>query len=185
MLWTLFVSSIVTAVWYATWIHGIHFAEDDKDVIIGAIVTTLGVTYGLLVAWVLSAIWEKYRKIVVSVLEKDKHTFLLYRDERMPIVFHLLVAAVSIPLVGMIGMIAYKHALTGAVSVFAVSVVLTLFWRIAAELEDPTKHGWFAERIQPDWLTEDVDEYFKLGPEHWGEPTSSAKEMGVMMVLFV
>lgn len=54
-----------------------------------------------------------------------------------------------------------------------------------AELEDPTKHGWFAERIQPDWLTEDVDEYFKLGPEHWGEPTSSAKEMGVMMVLFV
>ena len=167
VLWTLFVSSIVTAAWYAIWIRGVHFAEDDKDVIIGAIVTTLGVTYGILVSWIIGAIWEKYRKVVVCVLEQDKHTFLLYRDERMPIVLHLLIGAVSFPLVGMIGMIAYKHIFTGASSVFAVSMVLALFWRIAAELEDPTKHGWFSERIPPDWLTEDVDEFFKLGPEYW------------------
>jgi hypothetical protein len=169
VVWTLLVSAIVTASWYEVWIRGIHFAEDDKDVIIGAIVTTLGVTYGILVSWIIGAIWEKYRKVVVCILEQDKHTFLLYRDERMPIVLHLLIAAVSLPLISMIGMIAYKHVLTGALSIFAVSMVLALFWRIAAELEDPTRHGWFIERIPPDWLTEDVDEFFKLGPEHWAK----------------
>jgi hypothetical protein len=168
VLWTVLCATFATAGWYEVWTHGYHLAEDDKDIIIGAIVTTLGLTYGILYSWVLGVTWEKYRKTVIAVLEKDKHTFLLYRDERMPILFHLLIGSVSLPLWGMIGVIAYKHVLTGAMSVFAISIVLVLFWRIAVELENPSKGGWFLERIDPEWLTVDVDEYFELGGKYKG-----------------
>jgi hypothetical protein len=163
---TVVFASVTTFLWYQVWIRGYHFPEDDKDILIGAIITTLGVTYGIEVSWILNAIWEKYRKVVICVLEQDKRTFLLYRDERMPIVFHLLIGAVSLPLLCMIGMIAYKHALTGAISIFAVSLVLTLFWIVIAQLENPSKGGWFLERIPKEWLEEDVDKYFNLGAEN-------------------
>jgi hypothetical protein len=174
VLWTFVLAALATAAWYGIWIRGYHLAEDDKDIIIGAIVTTLGVTYGILYSWVLGVIWEKYRKTVIAVLEQDQHTFLLYRDERMPILFHLLIGAVSLPLWGMIGMIAYKHVLTGALSVFAISVVLVLFWRIAVELENPSKGGWFLERIPTEWLTIDVDNYFELD-EHRRKKASTVR----------
>jgi membrane protein YqaA with SNARE-associated domain len=166
LLKTFSFASATTFLWYEAWVRGYHFSEDDKDALIGAIITTLGVTYGILVAWLLSVIMEKYGKVVICVLEKDKHTFLLYRDERIPIVFHLLIASVSVPLVGMIGMIAFKHVLTGTISVFAVSFILSLIWLIADQLENPSKGGWFRERIPQDWFDEDVDDFFKLGPGH-------------------
>ena len=146
------LASAITFLWYELWIRGCHFPEDVTDIIVGAIITTLGVTYGILVSWILNSIWEKYQKVVISVLKRDKDTFLLYRDERMPIAFHLLIGIVSFPLIGMIGMVAYKHVMTGVISVFAISLVLAAFWLVIAQIEDPTKGGWFLERIPPEWL---------------------------------
>ena len=56
---------------------------------------------------------DKYKKVVVSTLHQDKDEFMLYRDERLPIALHLLVIFVSLPLLGMIGMINYQNAATG------------------------------------------------------------------------
>jgi hypothetical protein len=169
------ISLGVTLAWYSLWKRGYHFAEDDKDVVIGAIITTFGVTYGIQVSWIINTIWEKYQKVVICVLKQDKETFLLYRDERMPIMFHLLIAFVSFPLLGMIGAVDYKHAITGMASVFSVCAVLTLFWIIATQLEDPTKGAWFSERIPTDWLTTPIDEHFHLGQWNKNENSKSQK----------
>lgn len=155
--------SLATEGWYELWSQGYHFAEDDKDIVIGAVITTLGVLYAILVTWILTAVYDKYKEIVVCVLTQDKDRFLLYRDERLPIVSHLLVGIVSFPLLGMIGLVAYKHALTGAVSVFVVSSILTMVWFVLRQLENPLKTGWFAERIPEEWFAIDIDEHFKLG----------------------
>lgn len=157
------LASVITWCWYELWIHGCHFPEDVTDIIVGAIITTFGVTYGILVSWILNSIWEKYQKVVISVLKQDQDTFLLYRDERIPIAFHLLIGIVSFPLIGMIGMVAYEHVVTGAISVFVISLVLATFWLVIAQIEDPAKGGWFLERIPPEWLKVDIDEYFHLG----------------------
>lgn len=127
----------ITCLWYIVWMCGYHFPEDDKDILIGAVITPLGVMYGLEISWITTSIWEKYQKVVICVLEQDKHAFLSYRDERMPIMFHLLIGAVSFPLLAMIGMIDYKHGLTGAISVFAVSFVLILFWFVRRATREP------------------------------------------------
>jgi len=153
------VAVIITLAWYVAWINGFHFAD---EIDMSAIITTLGVTYGIIATWVLDAIWDKYKKVVISTLHQDKDEFMLYRDERMPIALHLLIIFISLPLLGMIGMIDYHSVTTGIFSVFAVSFILSLFWIVIKHLEDPSRSAWIAERIPADWLEADVDEHFHL-----------------------
>jgi hypothetical protein len=153
----------VTAAWYIAWVHGYHFSNADESILGGAIVTTLGVAYGITAALILNTLWEKYNKVVLCVFKKDKDTFLFYRDERMPIMIRLLLASISLPLIGIVGALDYQHAWSGAAAVFSVSLVLALYWMVATKLEDPAKSAWLAERIPKEWLAVDVDEHFSLG----------------------
>jgi len=157
------LASLITTLWYCCWLRGWHFSEDDKDIQIGATITTLGVAYSVLVSWILAASHEKYKEVVLAVLKQDKETFLLYRDERMLIAIHVLIGMVSVPLLSMMCMVAYRHALTGAMSVFSVSLVVVAFWLVITLIENPIQSEWFRERIPGDWLTVDIDEHFKLG----------------------
>jgi Kef-type K+ transport system membrane component KefB len=156
-------AAAITCVWYQLWVRGYHFPDDDKDILIGATITILGVAYSILVSWILSTILERYQKVVVSVLKQDKETFLLYRDERMLIAIHVLIGIVSVPLISMMSLVAYKHAVTGAVSVFSISLVIIAFWLVITLIENPTQSEWFRERIPGDWLDVDIDKYFHLG----------------------
>lgn len=160
---TFVFSSTTTFMWYETWIRGYRFAEDDKDIIIGAIIMTFGVTYGISLSWIFSGLGETYKKVVVAVLEKDERTLMMWRDERMPIAVHLSIGIPSLFLLGGIGAVSYRHVLTGGISIFAVSFMLVFFWYVAREIENPLKGAWFRERVDP-WLFEqDVDTYFGLG----------------------
>ena len=150
---------MVTALWYAARTRGLHFG-DETDV--SSIITTLGVTYGIIATWVIDAIWDKYKKVVVATLHQDKDEFMLYRDERLPIALHLLVALISLPLLGMIGMIDYQSAAVGMCSVFTVSFILALFWIVIRHLENPSRSAWITERIPREWFEADVDEHFHL-----------------------
>jgi hypothetical protein len=157
------IASVITALWYVAWGNGYHFSGDDGVGLAGVIVTTLGVAYGITAALILNFIWEKYNKVVLCIFKKDKEAFLFYRDERMPIMMRLLLAAISLPLLVMVGMLDYERAWSGGASVFSVALVLAFYWIVATKLEDPTKSAWLAERIPHEWLEIDVDDHFKLG----------------------
>jgi hypothetical protein len=160
---TLCFATAITFTWYFLWSHGYHFAEDDKDIQIGATTMIFGVLYGAIISWVLLTRSDKYEKVLVSIFRKDLDTFLMYRDERMLIALHLAMGLVSLPLIGMIGAVPYRHMATGAISVFSVSLVIVTFWSVIALLEDPLKNQWIRERVDPTWLTMDVDGHFKFG----------------------
>lgn len=148
--------------WYQLRLRGVYFAHEDETIIIGAAIATLGLAYGIMASLVLGSIWEKYKKVVISVLKHDKETFLCYRDERIPVMIHLFLFALSLPLLVMIALLEYRYLWSGIASVFSVSFILSLYWIVATELENPAKSPWFAERIPEEWLNVDVDEYFRL-----------------------
>ena len=153
--------------WWITFFkNGIHFNKEDEGPLLTGVFLLLSVTYGITTSATFESVWKKYQVIVTSVLKKDKHTFLCYRDERMPIVIHLLVIAFSIPLLGIVCLVEYHTASAGFVAVFATSFVLSLYWVVIAELQDPSKSLWFAERIPEQWLMEDIDQYFRLGEQN-------------------
>ena len=99
----------VVAIWYQFYKHGLHFSSEDEVALTGAIITTLAVAYAITASLVFSSIWEKYQKVVICVLKKDRDTFLYYRDERIPIVIHLLLLTFAMLIIFMVGGLEYKY----------------------------------------------------------------------------
>ena len=156
-----FIIAIVAVIFWR-WLRskGYYFCKEDEVVMTGGITATLILAYGITAALVFNSIWEKYKKVMVCVLLQDKQTFLLYRDERMPIIIHLFLFFLSVLLVGMILMLNYQKELSGAVAVFSVSFIITLYWIVMIQLENPEKSPWLAERVPSEWLKEDIDKHF-------------------------
>jgi len=165
-------STVVSLAWWS-WLYknGIHFAKEDESSILTGVFLLLSVAYGITTAITFGSIWEKYQKVVRSVLRHDMQTFLYYRDERIPIIIHLLILSFSFPILGFVGFIEYHTVSAGIASVFSTSFVLSLYWVVITELQNPAKSLWFAERIPKKWLTIDIDKHFKLAEE--GTPEQS------------
>lgn len=156
------VSVLIVLIWYQFYRYDLHFSHDDEVVLTGAIVTTLGVTYSITASLVFSSIWKKYQTVVICVLKKDRDTFLYYRDERVPIIIHVLILTFSFLLIIITGGMEYKHLASGIAAVFSISFALCLYFIVIVELQNPAKALWFAERIPKKWLEVDIDRHFKL-----------------------
>lgn len=153
-------TSLITVAWSFLWSRNIHLSGEDTETLTVAIINTLAIFFALIYAVILSTVWENFGKISICILKEDKEAFLLYRDERIPIMMHLLLGAVSLPLIAVIGLLEWHNYWAGFVAVSAVSFAILLFWIGAAELQDPRNSPWMAERIPPEWLEEDVDKRF-------------------------
>lgn len=154
------VTCLVLLIWTNLRNNGIHLASEDTETVTVAIINTLAIMLSLIYAVVAATIWDNYREIVRCVLLEDKKKFLLYRDERIPIVMHLLLGAASFPLIAATVLIEWHAYWSGFLGVSFVTFTISFFWIGAAELQDPKKSPWMAERIPPDWFTEDVDARF-------------------------
>jgi hypothetical protein len=158
-------AAILTAIWqYVFWAHEIHFPKSDEMVLIGAVIGVIGIAFSVVAGVVLTMTLDKYRKISMSVMQRDKETFLMYRDERLPIIMYILLGTLSACLIALMMLIEYSDVRWGDFAVFVVTCAISTYFFVARELENPAKSPWFAERIPPNWLEEDVDAHFRLGP---------------------
>jgi hypothetical protein len=156
------MAAITTYIWYCLHKAEIHFPKEDEGTLTTAVVATLAITFSILAALVLNSIWEKYRQVVVCILRRDMETFLLYRDERIPIIIHILLASLSMPVIVMVMLLEYRSFWSGLASISSVSFAISVYWVVALELENPSKSLWLAERVPKDWLEKDIDAHFKL-----------------------
>lgn len=153
------VSAVALGVWHLLRYFGIHLDKSSEVPVTAAVIPTLGITYSIIAALVLNAVWEEYRKVSVCVITDDRDTFLLYRDERIPLMIHLLLGVLSLFLIGSIMLIDYDHIWSGRCSVFSITFACVLYWVVATELDDPARSVWFKERIPQEWLEIDIDVY--------------------------
>jgi hypothetical protein len=151
------VACAAAGVWYLAQAAGLSFSKEDESILIGAVVTTLGVAYAITVTLILGTVWERYQKVVLCILKRDRETFLCYRDERIPVIMYLLIAALSLPLLVIVGGLQYSHVWAGFASVFSVTFVLVLYWHVIVNLQNPLKSVWLAERVPEAWVTADID----------------------------
>lgn len=152
-----------TALWYKLYLRGIHLSGPDASIVGGPILSMLSVIYSIMAAIVLHDVWNKFRKVGLSIMHNDMETFLAYRDERMPVLLHMLLFLFTFPIIAIVALLDYQSILAGALSVFAVTLLFSFYWFVVNILENPVESPWLKERIPPEWLSIDVDEYFKLG----------------------
>ncbi|HUC02031.1 MAG TPA: hypothetical protein VMA75_03950 [Candidatus Paceibacterota bacterium] len=160
---TLFLAAAITGIWYFMWLRGWHFPKDELEIQIGQNTTGQFTIYGIFIAWIIYGSKQKYDATITAVMMRDKKTYLRFRDERQPIMLHLMVGMLSVPSLVMVMLTVYRHAITGIVSVFSFAMAIVGFWFIIALLENPTKSAWVDERTPASWKTANVDKFFGLG----------------------
>lgn len=156
----LVVALAAVFVWFKMREYGLVLGKNDEVVLTGGICAMLFLSWGITAALAVNFAWEKYRRVMACVLPRDKRTFLCLRDDRMPIVIHMFIGSLSFLLLAAVMSLPYEKTWSGIVSVFSSSFVITIYWVVVTQLENPAKSAWLAERIPKEWLYEDVDSFF-------------------------
>ncbi|MBS0553075.1 MAG: hypothetical protein JSS47_11190 [Proteobacteria bacterium] len=141
---------------------GVHFGVHSSDPILHLILPLIGFMYIIFAGVAVTSVFDQYKIISKCVVKKDMETFLLYRDEQLPIMMHILVSVPSILIIAFVMLFNYQgDTLIGVSSVFSVSFALLLVWVIATELDDFSKSIWFREKIPKEWYEVDIEEHFR------------------------
>jgi len=164
MLQPLLVAMLVALYWRLAWSEQWLFfiCKDDVPLVMGTAFSMLMLAYSITAGLVFNASWRKYNKVMGCVLPQDKRTFMLYRDEKMPLAIHVFLGSLSFLLLDVIGLLPYRDCASGTLAVFLATFIMALVWVVLTQLENPVKSSWLVERLPLEWLKEDVDEYFRL-----------------------
>ncbi len=153
---------IMVLIWkYGLYDHGIIFSKQSENPILFMIMPLVAFIYVIFASIAVESVFKEYKIISKCVLQKDLETFLLYRDEQLPIMMHILVGAPSFILIALSMVFNYENLLIGAVAIFSIVFVVVLTWVIATELDDYERSIWFKEKIPKEWYEIDIEEFFK------------------------
>jgi hypothetical protein len=140
--------------------HHFHFAKHIENPLLFLVMPLIGFVYVIFTSLAVGSVFSEYKAISRSVVKKDVETFLLHRDEQLPILMHLLVGAPSILLVLLTAFFHYEDVWIGMASVFSVIFVVVITWMVVTELDNYEKSVWFKEKIPKDWFEIDIDLFF-------------------------
>jgi hypothetical protein len=153
-------SVIMTIIWYYLMEpRAIYLKKSELPLTIAA--TILGVVYGVIAAFVITYNWEKYRRMSLYVVTMNKDQFLTQRDEKMPIMFHILLGGMALVIQFLVMLIPYENTFAGILFISISAFFLCLIGLITLELDNPIRSIWFQKSIPPDWMTENVKTYFE------------------------
>lgn len=140
--------------------NSIGFDKDAENPLLLMILPLVSFVYVIFASIAVNSVFEEYKIISKSVVQKDLDTFLLHRDEQLPILIHILIAAPSFILILLSMLFFYENVYVGIAAVFSVVFVITTTWIVATELDDFENGIWFKENIPQEWHKVDVKEYF-------------------------
>lgn len=157
-----FASLVIVVGWYLLiYKNGIGFRAADENPLLFIILPLVSFVYVIFASISINSVFDEYKIISKAVVQRDLDTFLLHRDEQLPILLHILVAIPSFILVGLTLLFHYEDPLVGAAAVFAVSFIIITTWIVGTELDNFEKSIWFKESTPKEWLEIDIEEYFR------------------------
>lgn len=139
---------------------GINFGSGSENPILFIILPLVSFVYVIFASIAVGSVFEEYKTLSQAVVKRDLDTFLVHRDEQLPILVHILIAVPSIMLITLSLLFHYENVYIGVTAVFAVLYVVASTWMVVTELDDFRKSIWFKYRIPPEWFEIDVREYF-------------------------
>lgn len=156
-------ASLALVIWkFLIFDNNINFGHQAENPLIFVVIPMVAFVYVIFASIAVESVFREYKTISRCVVKKDLETFLLHRDEQLPIIMHLLVGAPSVLLVVLIMFLEYTNQLIGFFTVFSVVFVVVLTWVISTELDNYEKSIWFRVKIPKEWYEIDIDEFFAI-----------------------
>lgn len=157
----LIISLIAVMFWKFVLIDNhISLGEQLENPLLFMVIPLVSFVYVIFASIAIESVFREYKTISRCVVKKDVETFLLHRDEQLPIMMHILIAAPSLILIVIAMLLHYENIAIGYVSVFSVVFTISLAWVISTELDDFEKSIWFREKIPQEWYQINIDTYF-------------------------
>lgn len=152
---------ILTAGWYfLIYKNNLGFDSSAENPLLFLILPLVSFVYVIFASIAINSVFDEYKTVSRSVVQRDLDTFLLHRDEQLPILLNILVAIPSLFLIVLSAVLHYENVWIGMSAVFCVTFIVVTAWLVATELDNFEKSIWFRESIPKDWLEVDVQEYF-------------------------
>jgi hypothetical protein len=158
---------LITAIWYFfLYKNNIYFAAGMEGIITAAWIPTFGILYSLLAAVVLNTVWNEYKTIRQAVKRYDVETFIDLRDEEMSPLVHVMVAVLSLAVLGAFMGLKYPNFWSGALLISSTSYLFGLVFWVVVEIDDPCGGIWFIKNIHSEWLEIDPNSWREKRQEH-------------------
>lgn len=119
------------------------------------------ITYAFFAAYAINAVLTEYKEISRAVVKGDMETFLIYRDEQLPILMHILMGTPALFVIIFTMLFPYHNVIDGVITIFSATFLITLTFTVVIELDDCRNSIWFKEKIPKEWYAVDPIEYFR------------------------
>ncbi len=131
--------------------QGWNVGKPDETALTNTLIPVLATFHAILAAAVLSKVWEEFKLIRHYVEAGDESSFRRCVKDRIPPMIHLLLAVMSFLIVAGTMLVHYDRPAAGVLVVGAITFVLTLYWEVATNLDNPHRGAWYINQIPPGW----------------------------------
>lgn len=131
-----------------------HFHAEDRELVITGPLALLAILHSIIAGHMFMDVLRRNREVRACVIKEDKQTFQINWEVRLPGFAKFFLACLSTILVLFVSLINFHSEWTSDLSVFSVTFVLSTYWVMITELEDPVNSAWFDIEIPTEWLIE-------------------------------
>lgn len=147
------IAALVVAIWrWGLYKHGLYFSEEAETPFLYMIMPLVGFVYVIFASIAVGTALNRYQLLLRSVNRKDMESYLDHHAQPLPGIMRGLVAIPSVILLSLAVLYQYADVYAGAVSVFTVTVVVTLTWLVISELDTVHRREYFKKTVPSHWL---------------------------------
>jgi hypothetical protein len=134
-----------------------HFHPEDREYIITGPLAVLAIFHSVIAGHMIMDVVRRHRDVIIAIRRKDQEKFEDNRCFRLPGFLKLFLGILSTILVAYVSLIRFHYVWAEQLSVFSVTWVLSMFWVIITELEDPVNGAWFGKQVPEEWLQDEAE----------------------------
>lgn len=138
--------------WVVIWRNEWFPMKGDEEMLSSGLIPTIGLFHAILAGHVVNVVWAEYKDALRCINSGNREGFKTCVRERIPYALHFLLGTMSIYLEVSTILYPYEKVISGVYSVFSLTFILVLYWKVATDLDDPRKAPWIAHLIPMEWL---------------------------------
>ena len=156
------ISGVVFALaQYLVSCYGFSFQPEAKEAILFLSMAFSFFVYVIFAGYAINRVLDESKEVSRAIIQKDLDTFLLYRDEQLPILIHLPLGLVTGIIIFFLLFFPYPDEFIGTASVFAIVFMMSLLFIVTQELDNYENSIWFKAKTPPEWWQVDIEQHFQ------------------------
>lgn len=146
---------------------GFSYQKEAKEAILFLPMTFLFFIYVIFAGYAINRVLDESKEVSKAIIQKDVDTFLLYRDEQLPILIHLPLGIDAGIIIFFLLFFPFPDEYIGMTSVFFIVFMMSLLFTVTQELDNYENSIWFKDKTPDEWWQIDIEKHFpdKHSPE--------------------